>query len=59
MNEAVAKSKKKIGYADVLVSFLVIGIIGLIIIPLPATILDFLIIVNLTIAIHPVYQNSF
>ena len=48
MNEAVAKSKKKIGYADVLVSFLVIGIIGLIIIPLPATILDFLIIVNLT-----------
>ena len=52
MNEAVAKSKKKIGYADVLVSFLVIGIIGLIIIPLPATILDFLIIVNLTIAIN-------
>ncbi len=29
-----------------------IGIIGLIIIPLPATILDFLIIVNLTIAIN-------
>jgi flagellar biosynthesis protein FlhA len=51
MNEA-AKSKRKIGYADVLVSFLVIGIIGLIIIPLPAAILDLLIIVNLTIAIN-------
>ena len=53
MNEVTAgKKRKTVGYADVIISFLVVGIIGLIIVPLPATILDFLIIVNLTIAIN-------
>lgn len=53
MNEVTAGKKgKSLGYADVVISFLVVGIIGLIIVPLPATILDFLIIVNLTIAIN-------
>ena len=53
MNEVTAGEKgKSLGYADVVISFLVVGIIGLIIVPLPATILDFLIIVNLTIAIN-------
>ena len=41
MNEAVAKSKKKNRLCGCPSFFLVIGIIGLIIIPLPATILDF------------------
>lgn len=53
MNEVTAgKKRKTVGYADAIISFLVVGIIGLIIVPLPATILDFLIIVNLTIAIN-------
>ncbi|WP_373711214.1 flagellar biosynthesis protein FlhA [Jeotgalibaca porci] len=38
--------------SDILVSFIVVGIIGLIIIPLPAFVLDFLIIVNLTIGMN-------
>lgn len=52
MNEETIKSKRKISYADVIVSFLVVGIIGLILIPLPAAFLDLLIIVNLTIAMN-------
>src|SRR5699024_10698858 len=38
--------------ADIMLSFVVMGIIGLIIIPLPEIILDLLIIVNLTLAIN-------
>ena len=51
MNELASERKMKaVGTADILISFLVVGIIALIIIPLPAVILDFLIIVNLTIS---------
>ncbi|KRM96855.1 flagellar biosynthesis protein FlhA [Liquorilactobacillus aquaticus DSM 21051] len=54
MQKAVQKKKsgRKLNYADVLVSFLVVGIIGLIIIPLPAPILDVLIVINLTVAMN-------
>lgn len=53
MNEATNEKKNKsINLADILISAIVVGTIGLIIIPLPAAILDFLIIVNLTIAMN-------
>ncbi|MFC6348065.1 flagellar biosynthesis protein FlhA [Vagococcus carniphilus] len=39
-------------YSDVIISFMVVAVIGLIIIPLPSTILDFLIIINMTIGIN-------
>ncbi|KRL99149.1 flagellar biosynthesis protein FlhA [Liquorilactobacillus satsumensis] len=54
MSKAVARkrSKRKLNYADVIVSFLVVSIIGLIIVPLPAVILDVLIVINLTVAIN-------
>jgi flagellar biosynthesis protein FlhA len=53
MNEATSGKKlKKISYADVIISFIVVGVIGLIIVPLPAAVLDFLIIVNLTIGFN-------
>lgn len=54
MQKAAQKKKRgrKLNYADVLVSFLVVGIIGLIIIPLPAPILDVLIVINLTVAMN-------
>lgn len=48
-----SKSKsKRINYSDVIISFLVVAVIGLIIIPLPSAILDFLIIINITIGIN-------
>ena len=43
---------KHLNYSDVIISFMVVAIIGLIIIPLPSTILDFLIIINMTIGIN-------
>ncbi|WP_414840632.1 flagellar biosynthesis protein FlhA [Enterococcus saccharolyticus] len=53
MNEATnGKKMKSVSYADVIISFIVVGIIGLIIVPLPAAVLDFLIIVNLTIGFN-------
>ncbi|KRL05499.1 flagellar biosynthesis protein FlhA [Liquorilactobacillus oeni] len=54
MSKAVSKTnnKRKLNYADVIVSFLVVSIIGLIIVPLPAPVLDVLIVVNLTVAIN-------
>lgn len=53
MKESAANSKmKRINYSDVIVSFLVVGIIGLILVPLPAAVLDILIIVNLTIGMN-------
>ncbi|MDT2815863.1 flagellar biosynthesis protein FlhA [Vagococcus carniphilus] len=39
-------------YSDVIISFMVVAVIGLIIIPLPSTILDFLITINMTIGIN-------
>ncbi|MEG0254321.1 MAG: flagellar biosynthesis protein FlhA [Vagococcus sp.] len=39
-------------YSDVIISFMVVAVIGLIIIPLPSVILDFLIIINMTIGIN-------
>lgn len=53
MNQtATKKSLKTVGWSEVIVSFLVVGIIGLILIPLPATFLDLLIIVNLTVGMN-------
>lgn len=53
MNEgSVKKQNKALSTSDILVSFIVVGIIGLIIIPLPAVVLDLLIIVNLTIGMN-------
>lgn len=53
MSENIAKKQSKgVGLADIIVSFLVVGIIGLILIPLPTTLLDLLIIVNLTIGMN-------
>lgn len=43
---------KNMNYSDVIISFMVVAVIGLIIIPLPSTILDFLIIINMTIGIN-------
>lgn len=43
---------KHLNYSDVIISFMVVAVIGLIIIPLPSTILDFLIIINMTIGIN-------
>lgn len=43
---------KNINYSDVIISFMVVAVIGLIIIPLPSMILDFLIIINMTIGIN-------
>lgn len=53
MNQAATKkSLKAVGWAEVIVSFLVVGIIGLILVPLPASFLDLLIIVNLTVGMN-------
>lgn len=52
MNESVSGKKGRLNTADILISIVVIGIIGLIIIPLPTFLLDLLIIVNLTMAIN-------
>ena len=46
------RKTKVLNRTDVIVAFLVVAIIGLIIVPLPAFLLDLLIIVNLTIAIN-------
>lgn len=52
MNNTATKKKSALSMADILISLLVVGIITLIIIPLPAFLLDILIIVNLTLAIN-------
>ncbi|MBP1042033.1 flagellar biosynthesis protein FlhA [Vagococcus sp. BWB3-3] len=53
MGSVFSKNKaKSINYSDVIVSFIVVAVIGLIIIPLPSSILDFLLIVNITIGIN-------
>ncbi|MFT9411732.1 flagellar biosynthesis protein FlhA [Liquorilactobacillus hordei] len=52
MSKKKLKKKRTLNYADVIVSFLVISIIGLIIIPLPAIALDILIVINLAVAIN-------
>ncbi|KRN30734.1 flagellar biosynthesis protein FlhA [Liquorilactobacillus mali] len=52
MSKKRLKKKRTLNYADVIVSFLVISIIGLIIIPLPAIALDILIVINLAVAIN-------
>ncbi|AUJ30653.1 flagellar biosynthesis protein FlhA [Liquorilactobacillus hordei] len=52
MSKKKLKKKRILNYADVIVSFLVISIIGLIIIPLPAIALDILIVINLAVAIN-------
>ncbi|MHC5269556.1 flagellar biosynthesis protein FlhA [Enterococcus sp. LJL98] len=52
MDGARPQKNKAISLADILISFLVVGIIALILIPLPAAILDLLIIVNLTIGMN-------
>lgn len=52
MNNTVTKRKSALSVADILISLLVVGIIALIIIPLPAFLLDILIIINLTLAIN-------
>lgn len=46
------RKTKALNRTDVIVAFLVVAIIGLIIVPLPAFLLDLLIVVNLTIAIN-------
>lgn len=46
------RKTKVLNRTDVIVAFLVVAIIGLIIVPLPAFLLDLLIVVNLTIAIN-------
>lgn len=52
MNENMSIKKNKLKTADILVSLIVVGIIGLIIIPLPTFLLDLLIIINLIMAIN-------
>lgn len=52
MSKKKIKKKRNLNYADVIVSFLVVSIIGLIIIPLPAVALDILIVINLAVAIN-------
>lgn len=52
MGSIFSKNKSSINYSDVFISFIVVAVIGLIIIPLPSSILDFLIIVNITIGIN-------
>lgn len=51
MQKATPK-KKRFNNADIVMAFLVLGILGLIIIPLPTAILDILIVVNLTVAMN-------
>ena len=46
-----AKGNKLLA-ADIIISFVVVGVIGLIIIPLPAAVLDVLIVTNMAIAIN-------
>lgn len=43
---------RNLNYSDIVVSFIVVTVIGLIIIPLPSPFLDFLIIVNITVGIN-------
>lgn len=50
-NKAKAK-KGGLTPAEIVISFLVVGIVGLIIIPLPTSLLDIFIVTNLTIAIN-------
>lgn len=50
-NKAKAK-KGGLTPAEIVISFLIVGIVGLIIIPLPTSLLDIFIVTNLTIAIN-------
>ncbi|MGF2054415.1 flagellar biosynthesis protein FlhA [Vagococcus fluvialis] len=43
---------RSLNYSDIVVSFVVVAVIGLIIIPLPSSFLDFLIIINITVGIN-------
>ncbi|MEG0286088.1 MAG: flagellar biosynthesis protein FlhA [Vagococcus sp.] len=43
---------RSFNYSDIIVSFVVVSVIGLIIIPLPSSFLDFLIIINITVGIN-------
>lgn len=53
MGSIFSKNKAStINYSDVIISFIVVAVIGLIIIPLPSSILDFLLIINITIGIN-------
>ena len=59
----MAKKKKaqKVGLSrpEIIISFLVVGIVGLIMIPLPTQVLDVLIVTNLTIAINILLMTLF
>lgn len=49
----VSKIKlRNLNYSDIVVSFVVVSVIGLIMIPLPSSFLDFLIIINITVGIN-------
>lgn len=50
--QKAAKKSSKFKTADILIAGLVLGIMGLIIVPLPPFILDFLIVINLTVAMN-------
>lgn len=50
--QKAAKKGPKINRPDILIACLVLGIIGLIIVPLPPFVLDILIVVNLTVAMN-------
>lgn len=52
MDSIFSKSGKTKDYADIIIALVVVLVIGLIIIPLPAALLDFLIITNITIAVN-------
>lgn len=50
--QKAAKKRAKFNTPDILIACLVIGIIGLIIVPLPPFVLDFLIVINLTMGMN-------
>ena len=50
--QKAAKKSSKFKTADILIACLVLGIMGLIIVPLPPFVLDFLIVINLTVAMN-------
>lgn len=50
--QKAAKKSSKFKTADILIAGLVLGIMGLIIVPLPPFVLDFLIVINLTVAMN-------
>lgn len=56
---SIKKRLSHINYADVIVSFVVVAVIGLIMIPLPSFLLDFLIIINITIGINVLLMTLF